>query len=87
MGGCQLVMYSASEIINFRGIAKFRRCPYDPVRGNVMYILSRRSAVIGACAAIALPSVVRAAISGPEYIGVWEAVNLTTGVTDRKSVV
>ena len=48
-----------------------------------MYILSRRSAVIGACAAIALPSVVRAAISGPEYIGVWQAINLATGVTSE----
>ena len=46
-----------------------------------MYILSRRSAIIGACASIALPSVVRAAISGPEYVGVWQAVNLATGVT------
>ena len=42
-------------------------------------MLSRRSAVLGACAAIALPSIVRAAISGPEYIGVWQAVNLATG--------
>ena len=46
-----------------------------------MRIVNRRSVMLGTCAVLAMPSAALSTISGPEYFGVWQAVNLTSNIT------